>query len=164
MIIGYVNSSLTKEQRAIIENVSDRVIDSNKLSIKESLLKQMQPTDQLLVFDFYSLNLTLSQYGRILDYFDKKNLDITFINLTDYDRNLLDKLVNHEASIVRKKVNKGIVNARNQGRIGGRPTVNEDIKNKIITCRKDEKMTIREIALVLDVSIGTVHKYLKLID
>ena len=62
--------------------------------------------------------------------------------------------------IVRKTVN-GLEAARARGRVGGRPSVVDPDKHRIILARHDDGESIRTIATATKVSIGTVHKVLK---
>jgi len=51
----------------------------------------------------------------------------------------------------------GLKAARNRGHVGGQPRVIDDAKRAIILSRRAKGDSIRVIARVLDVSVGTVH-------
>lgn len=58
---------------------------------------------------------------------------------------------------ISRKTKNGLEAARKRGRVGGRPRVIDDDKRAIIHARREKGESIRVIARVLDVSVGTVH-------
>lgn len=61
---------------------------------------------------------------------------------------------------ISQKTKSGLAAARKEGRVGGRPKVIDDDKRAIILSRRERGESIRVIARVLDVSVGTIHKVL----
>lgn len=61
---------------------------------------------------------------------------------------------------ISRKTKSGLEAARKRGKVGGRPRVIDDDKRAVILARRDKGESIRVIARVLDVSVGTVHKVL----
>lgn len=61
---------------------------------------------------------------------------------------------------ISRKTRNGIDAARKRGRVGGRPRVIDDDKRAVILARREKGESIRVIARVLDVSVGTVHAVL----
>lgn len=61
---------------------------------------------------------------------------------------------------ISRKTKNGLDAARKRGKVGGRPRVIDDDKRAVILARREKGESIRMIARVLDVSIGTVHTVL----
>ena len=61
---------------------------------------------------------------------------------------------------ISRKTRNGLEAARKHGKVGGRPRVIDDDKRRVILARREKGESIRMIARVLDVSVGTVHTVL----
>ena len=61
---------------------------------------------------------------------------------------------------IARKTRSGLEVARRRGKVGGRPTVVDDDKRAAILARRGRDESIREIAVGVGVSVGTVHKVL----
>ncbi len=61
---------------------------------------------------------------------------------------------------IRRKTKNGREAARKRGKVGGRPRVIDDDKRAVILARREKGESIRVIARVLDVSVGSVHAVL----
>lgn len=61
---------------------------------------------------------------------------------------------------ISRKTKNGLEAARKRGKVGGRPRVIDDDKRAIILSRREKGESIRAIARVLDVSVGSVHAVL----
>lgn len=61
---------------------------------------------------------------------------------------------------ISRKTKNGLDAARKRGRVGGRPRVIDEDKRAIILARREKGESIRVIARVLDVSVGSVHAVL----
>ncbi|UTX52078.1 recombinase family protein [Leucobacter aridicollis] len=61
---------------------------------------------------------------------------------------------------ISRKTKNGLEAARKRGKVGGRPRVIDDDKRAIILARRAKGESIRVIARVLDVSVGSVHAVL----
>ena len=61
---------------------------------------------------------------------------------------------------ISRKTKNGLEAARKRGKVGGRPRVIDDDKRAIILARREKGESIRVIARVLDVSVGSVHAVL----
>lgn len=61
---------------------------------------------------------------------------------------------------ISRKTKNGLDAARNRGKVGGRPRVIDDDRRAVILARREKGESIRVIARVLDVSVGTVHAVL----
>ena len=72
---------------------------------------------------------------------------------------LLSTLAKQERVRISERVKAGLEKSRQQGRIGGRPTLNEN-KIKKIQKLKSSGMSIMGISKELKISRGTVYQYL----
>lgn len=61
---------------------------------------------------------------------------------------------------IARKTKNGLDAAKKRGRVGGRPRVVDDDKRTVILARREKGESIRVIARVLGVSVGTVHNVL----
>lgn len=61
---------------------------------------------------------------------------------------------------ISRKTKNGLDAARKRGKVGGRPRVIDDDRRAVILARREKGESIRVIARVLDVSVGTVHAVL----
>jgi DNA invertase Pin-like site-specific DNA recombinase len=61
---------------------------------------------------------------------------------------------------ISRKTRNGLEAARRRGHVGGRPRVIDDDKRAVILARREKGESIRVIARVLGVSVGTVHAVL----
>lgn len=61
---------------------------------------------------------------------------------------------------ISRKTKNGLDAARKRGKVGGRPRVIDDDRRAVILARREKGESIRVIARVLDVSVGTVHSVL----
>lgn len=70
-------------------------------------------------------------------------------------------LISNEKKAVITRTQNGMEKARDRGLTGGRPTLDQEIIDSIVTLHRRDKRTIRDIANIVDVSIGSVHKYIQ---
>lgn len=61
---------------------------------------------------------------------------------------------------ISRKTKNGLDAARKRGKVGGRPRVIDEDRRAVILARREKGESIRVIARVLDVSVGTVHSVL----
>lgn len=62
---------------------------------------------------------------------------------------------------ISRKTRDGLAAARARGIVGGRPSVVDADKRRVLFARRDEGESIRKIADALGISVGTVHKELR---
>lgn len=60
-----------------------------------------------------------------------------------------------------RKTNDGLEAARRQGRVGGRPSVVDDAKRRVIIASRSTGESIRQIAAAVGISPAVVHRVLK---
>lgn len=127
--------------------------------------------DELYIFNIEDLGFRLSQLlpfleelshtGRILHVVEKFPL----VSLTDEEYfTYLLFVARNEKKVTKVRAEKSIQAAKELGEKIGRPRISEETILEIKNLHHYQKRTIREIAALCDVSIGTVHKYVKLND
>ena len=100
----------------------------------------------------------LEDYGVSYKSYSEKYIDSSGI-FKDVIIALLSTLAKQEKIRISERVQAGLSKARQQGRIGGRPTLATDKVNKIKKLKSEGK-SIVAISKVLKVSRGTVYLYL----
>jgi DNA invertase Pin-like site-specific DNA recombinase len=100
----------------------------------------------------------LEDYGITYKSFSEQYIDSSGI-FKDVIISLLSTLARQERIRTSERVLAGLARARQQGRIGGRPSLDESIISKIKK-HKSEGMSISNIAQKLNVSRGTVYQYI----
>jgi DNA invertase Pin-like site-specific DNA recombinase len=100
----------------------------------------------------------LDDYGVSYKSFTEQFIDSSGI-FKDVIIALLSTLAKQERVRISERVVAGLAKARTQGRVGGRPTLDETIIAKIKK-RKSEGMNICAIAKEMKISRGTVYQYL----
>lgn len=75
--------------------------------------------------------------------------------------NYLNLLVKTESKVKSNLTLRGLHQAKEEGRIGGRPSISQKKINQIHELGRVGKYSYRQIADICHVSLGAVHKYLK---
>lgn len=137
---------------------------SNEL---ERLSHILQPEDQLLVYDLRAFAKGVKEFKKLLE--QLKEHEIRLISLQDkldtavmphfYESVLLvlDMEEKHRKYLIRTSLEQ----AKLEGRMTGRPRVEDEIISKIVFLFEKKGKSMREIAEICQVSLGTVHKYIR---
>lgn len=141
---------------------------SDKLKTK-ILLRSLKSGDTLVLFELSSLRKSvIALVNLILDLKDK-NISIEVLKKDKVFEDIEDeKFIEMflsigimEKEIVVERTKKGIEHSRSEGRIGGRPRIDEETVEKMREMYHVSKCTLREISSEFDVSLGSVYKYVK---
>lgn len=122
--------------------------------------------NELFTYSVGDIGLQLVQMVPAFEALAKKKKVISFIDKECSER-LSDEAYNHllltlgkrEKSLIVARTMQGMSLAKQNGKSVGRPKINPKTITKIRRLHHDEKKTVREIALICGVSIGTAHKY-----
>lgn len=121
--------------------------------------------NKLILVNFSSIGLQLTQMWPIFDYLKKESINLHFNEKpVAEDRqylDLLEELASNEKQVASMRTHKGLRLAKSKGIVSGRPKVKSDVVEKIQYLHLYERKTIRQISLDCGVSLGTVHKYIK---
>lgn len=122
--------------------------------------------NEIVIFSLNDLNLQLIQLlpGLRLLHEQKKTIhmlekDILGELSDKAATSALYQMAVMEEEIMRSRTMEGIENARKKGLIAGRPKINEKVVEKIRGLYATRQKTIREIAEICGVSVGTAYKY-----
>ncbi len=121
-------------------------------------------TSTIVVVNVESLNVSISQYDKIKQALTDTECDLHFLekDLPDdalYVR-VLAEVGKRDARMMSSRTHKGLEKARENGKIGGRPTIHPNLIARIQVMHQVHRKTIREISNECGVSLGTVHKYI----
>lgn len=100
----------------------------------------------------------LDDYGVMYKSYSEQYIDSSGI-FKDVIIALLSTLAKQERLRISERVKAGLEKSRQQGRVGGRPTINEEIINEIKNLKAKGK-SIVSISKQLKISRGSVYQYL----
>ncbi|MBP1040235.1 recombinase family protein [Vagococcus sp. BWB3-3] len=122
--------------------------------------------DQLVVVDFESIGLQLSQLAPLLEWLLEHEVSFHFMEkpvADDHDYlTILYQLAISEKEVVSRRTLNGLRVAHANGAVSGRPRINLATIKKIKYLHTYQRKNIRDIATECNVSLGTVHKYINL--
>lgn len=160
-----------KQLRAIEKYVVDDIFSENDYLNGQkqlhTLFDKLQPNDEVFVYSLRVLGLKLRALAEMVELFKSKNIRLVSVqenidtneDKTFYDHvillNQIDKL--HSSYLTKK----GIEEAKEKGRIGGRPKISPEKIQHMLVLRKKYKYSFRKISEDCGVSLGTVYKYIK---
>lgn len=166
MKIGY---TVKRENIKYLENYCDEVYYAGveKLTPKSFLeFIMINEKQQIIIKNVEDIGLQLVQMLPALEELKKQKKEIKFLE-KNFGSQLSDKNFNrmllnyarNEKEIMSDRTLDGIEEAKKKGIRYGRPKVSQDIIQKIRYLSLNQERSIREIAEICGVSIGTVHKY-----
>ncbi len=174
MKIGYICKScngkdVTTQIKKFDKEKIDKVVIEESLEFLtrlpyQSLLKEIRAGDTLVFYNFQYLNIRLLQFKKLLEDLESRNIYYNFLEPEIQDLKSVKKLIRIDEDIMRRKTREGLEKAREQGRIGGRPCLDDNKIAQIKFLYFKKKYSLREIAARLDVSLGAVYKYVNLDD
>lgn len=179
-LVGLVRVSTkgqdTARQHDALDPICVKVFDekvSGKLAIADrpglvSALEYLRPGDMLAVQEVDRLGRNLLEGLIVLTDLFERGVSVKVLEGIaageHTERSLiLDlalALAEDRRRDISRKTKNGLDAARNRGKVGGRPRVIDDDRRAVILARREKGESIRVIARVLDVSVGTVHAVL----
>lgn len=171
---GYIKR--TSEKAKIIEQVNtisqyevaNIFIDDETTSVEFQVLYESLATDDSLVITSLSVfEQTLRQLEELFIKLEALNIRLIIVNdcidtnesrFANYFHIMLN-LVQMEKDVAKQLTLKRMAKARENGIVGGRPSLDQKVIDEIIYLRKRHKKSIRQIASECDVSVGSVYKY-----
>lgn len=171
MIIGFttLNEVSIEKSRLFEEGNCDTVevivTDTYTADVFLNFLRQHRG-DKVVVTSIEAIYLSLTHYRKIEKVVEEYEINLHFLDKemfsdTDYLK-MLSSLARCEARIMSRRTSKGLERAWNIGKISGRPQINPKKIKQIQGLYTYKKKTLREIADVCQVSLGTVHKYTRI--
>lgn len=142
-----------------IENIE---LDGSKELVR--LLSNVKKQDVIVVYNLQIFFRQLREFNRLIE--EMVNCDLQLVCIED-DIKLRDLfhysslLIDMDYEFRSQNIKKHIERARQEGKIGGRPTITEQTIERIRHLFHKKQMSMKEIASICEVSVGTVSKYVK---
>lgn len=161
MMIGYCCSEATEELAQLLDYGCEKIVtftptDNAKDHFK-TVLNQFKG-EVIVVASFDSLHIQLVQWKQFVTMSQRLSIDVRFIP-KDITVEVLWQLSENEVRIIRERTGRGLKQAKQQGRVGGRPKVSREKMNQIYYLYHQMKLPLREVASRCEVSLGTAYKY-----
>lgn len=166
MKVGYTTDSVAAiSLREVCQEVTLlKPEESNAARFLEFVSKNEQ--NDIVIFSLIDLNLQLIQLlpGLRLLHEQQKTVHLlrhdVLGEMSDESATVaLYQMAIMEEEIMRSRTMEGIENARKKGLIAGRPKIDTRVVEKIRKLYETKQKTIREIADLCGVSVGTAYKY-----
>lgn len=167
-VYGYIvegNPKSTGEQIKAIANYpyEDLIIEKGHSATLDSLetsLSKMNENDTLIILDLKIISKNVQQLKQLIELLMTYKIElISVIEQIDTSQEL--KFYEQTLSVLTALTENKKIRSANRPVYQGRPTLAKDKIKQIQRMHKYERKTMREISEVLDVSLGTVHKYIK---
>lgn len=169
MKIGYTvlqdDIEILREAGAVSIILNEDVNDSSQQFIE--FLKMNEECEILLV-DIHSIGsfLSIIELLSIVEFVNERSSRVHFLmkgtDAFSSDKEYLDFLRyigNFEKNSVNNRIRRRVKRSKEQGILIGRPSLEPEIIKKIRRLKNDEKKSVREVAVLCNVSVGSVHKY-----
>ena len=148
-------------------NIKDQTFNYIKLKRLDQdetikLMSLLSQNDSLYFYNYKSLDLTLSEFKTLQDHLSRKNIQVFFLAEDPIFYKWLVELTMIEHKIQSLRIVETIEKKRKKRKenvVIGRPRVDTDIQDEITYLYNVDKRTMREIAELCQVSLGTVYKY-----
>ncbi len=168
MRIGYSTTGETDECQRLKEEGQCEWIEVNRetphtLGQFVAFLERHRKQD-IVVVNLESINLSISHYETIEEAIGRCECQLHFLEkevASDgvYLR-VLAGLAKRDVAMMSRRTHEGLEKAKAKGKVGGRPTINPALIERIRLLHQVHRKTIREISTECEVSLGTVHKYI----
>lgn len=176
MLLAYVQDQLAtvslEEQLKSVESYNYQLLYIDKARNKQQpfvIIEQMEPQDTFLIHQLACLGLPLRSLAKFLKEMQRRQL--SFISIQDQLQidefqkeslflDHLDLLIKIDKQVRSKRTMEGFEKLKREGKPYGRPAIIKQKVNQIIRLH-EQNYTYREIAMICEVSIGVVHKYIK---
>lgn len=155
-----------KYDKIYIESLVPDESNSKELN---HLLECVEKGDQIVIYDFSVLGKNLTGLAEIITFLEEKEVELilaaTNINTDQKQPFSLNEMIHYfssiEKAVMRENTLRGLDYARKQGKIGGRPTIDQAVIDHIIHLHKNKGYSLKRISEECNISIGSVHKYVQ---
>lgn len=131
------------------------------------LLAAVKPNDEIIIYDMVDLKFSIRELAEELNNLKDKNVKINVISYFNIELNtfltILNETIRMEQRWVSEKTKHGIEKAKEVGHFPGRPKISRKKLNEI-KYWYDKKIPLREISEKTTLSLGTVHKYVTILE
>lgn len=171
MIVGYTVRNKNEQERLIKEGMCDYI---HEVTEEEATLKNFQEfllehrESKIVLVGFESPMLSIIHWSKAIDTINQFNIELVFLNRVISDSKaymaILSGIGKNDRHLIARKTKSGLEKAKLNGISGGRPAISNDLVMQIERLHSHRKLTIREISGIVKVSLGTVHKYVKMFE
>ncbi|MBP1039616.1 recombinase family protein [Vagococcus sp. BWB3-3] len=168
MKIGFIRGLNAKSE--MVEICDKLVYADSRKPISENVIEFIEEyfEEELVFQSLIELRLQISQLLPIMEKVYEKCATVRFLDKghmphmteRDYIRILLT-ISRQEKEIRSICTKESLARVRREGIAIGRPTIQTTVVDKIDFLYNNQGKSIREVAAICEVSVGTVHKYLK---
>lgn len=140
--------------------------------VLKKIVSTVEPYSQIVIYELRCLGKSITQLVNFFDELREKNIQLVILNKGGTLNKLLDdvyidivwSIANQEKKIISNRTTRGIRIAQRDGKIGGRPKISKEKIDKIYYLYHFRKFSVRDIAEICNVSIGTAYKYAEIED
>lgn len=169
---GHIQTTTILKQMEVISlnDLTEFFIDNDDENIElEKLVQKLDIGDTIILCSLAVIELTQRKLSELLQVLHSRSIRLISVQESldtqnaDYKNFYSNSLIclNWEKTVSRNIVKKRLLLASENGVELGRPCIPAELVERIRYLRNVEKKSIRYIAERCDVSIGTVHKYVK---
>ena len=147
------------------EKVSTR---SKKRSELKKLINKLRTGDTLVVYKLDRLGRTVKQLLQLAEEFKEEGINFVSIK-ENFDTstatgrfvfNMLCALAQMERDLISERTIEGLKNAKEKGRVGGRPKIDEEKIDMALKMYYSNDYSIKEILNATDIGKSTLYKYI----
>lgn len=148
--------------RIFSEKVSGRKFKRTEL---DNCLDYLRDDDTLVITKLDRLGRTTKQLIELSQHLEDNGIDLEIIDMNINTKDAMGKMfftmmsgfAELEANLLSERTKKGLESARSRGRVGGRPRINQEKVNMIVSLYHSKTYTINEIMKMTGVSKGTIY-------
>lgn len=161
-VIGFIHQS--DERVQLSDYACQQYFQSNDFAL---FIKKLKPNDTVIIPELATIQKSTRQLGKIVPKLIEKQIRLIVVKEkidTDADKNFylhILTLAELDRTITKNRIKTGINRAKKDNRIGGRPKIDTKTINKINQYYHSRHYTIQMTADKLNISVGSVYKYLK---
>lgn len=169
---GYINGELTESILEAFkkENVNKLLVngtnglEEDTIEFLNEIIKKLSHSDKLVIYDFSNLKLTLTELTSFFRSLKEKKVDLKIINkdeafstMTDSEFiEFIEDLSRENQEVLKKRAKV----SSNRSKRSGRPKISQETIDRMNYLRYEKNYTLKDIAVICGVSIGTAYKYL----
>lgn len=167
MKVGFIRSAGKASQMASFCDIV--ILETKTTPIGEQLLALVNDHSQneLVFYSIEDLRLQIVQLLPILTKLIESGTAVSFVDRTllptlndeEFIKSLFD-IALQEKAVLSRRTQDAVSTAKRNGKVIGRPRIDKSTIKQIYFLYNKQGRSIREVAAICEVSIGTVHKYL----
>src|SRR5699024_6783318 len=131
----------------------------------DKCIEYLREVDTLVITRLDRLGRTTKQLIELAQQLEEHEIDLEIIdmNITTNDAmgkmffTMMSAFAELEANLLSERTKKGLESARSRGRMGGRPKLQKDKRETVISLYEGKKYTINEIIRMTGVSKSTIY-------